>query len=200
MAWRLNSLLPWLAAAAVYGQTLADLSSDIVDQQSLSEDEQAAFAAIMDDPVDLNSAGEDDLWFLRPAVTAALLDARLSGVFTGWADLAQRTGLSAEGVAGLKAVAYLSNRAGASEISTRLASGSTGENIRSRWRYENGPWQALGATTFQPGEFQLTDHLGLSLARSGPHFQTVFGGYRFTWGLGLLMARDFPRPLGPAQL
>ncbi len=188
-----------MAAATVYGQTIADLSSDVVDRQSLSEEQQAALAALLDDPVDLNSARAGDLWFLRPAVATAVLEARLTGAFTGWPDLANRTRLPAETLAGLRAVAYLSaSRAG--ELSTRLVSGSTGERIRSRWRYKQGPWQALGASMHQPGEFQLADHFGLSLARSGEHFQAVLGGYRLTWGLGLVLAKDFPRPVGPALL
>lgn len=188
-----------LIGAALYGQSDADLSSDTFDRQSLSEDQQAALASLLDDPLDLNAASVD-LWFLRPAVAAAVHTAREAGRFTGWRDLERRTGLPPETVALLKTVTYLSGTKTVGELSTRLVTGSSGEKIRTRLRVDRGSWLILGTTQHGPGEYRLTDRTGLSLARPGRYWQLVLGDYRLSWGSGLLLADEFPRPLGTAQL
>ncbi len=199
MAWRLNSILAVALGATLYGQSDADLSSDIFDRQSLSEDQQAALASLLDDPLDLNAASID-LWFLRPAVAAAVYTAREAGRFTGWRDLERRTSLPPETVALLKTVTYLSGTKAVGELSTRLVAGSGGEKIRTRLRLNSGSWLILGTTQHRPGEYRLTDRTGLSLARPGRYWQLILGDYRLSWGSGLLLADDFPRPLGTAQL
>ena len=176
MAWRLNSILPWLIAAAAFGQGDADLCSDAFSRQSLSDDQQAALAALLDDPLDLNAASVD-LWFLRPAVAAAVLTARAGGRFTGWEDLERRSGLSGETVAHLKTVTYLSGTKAVGELSTRLVSGAAGEKIRTRLRVDTGPWLIMGTTRRRPGEYRLADRTGLSLARSSRHWQLVLGDH-----------------------
>ena len=188
-----------LIGATLYGQSDADLSSDTFDRQSLSEDQQAALASLLDDPMDLNAASVD-LWFLRPAVAAAVHTAREAGRFTGWRDLGHRTGLPPETVALLQTVTYLSGTKAVGELSTRLVAGFSGEKIRTRMRVDTGSWLILGTTQHRPGEYRLTDRTGLSLARPGRYWQMVLGDYRLSWGSGLLLADEFPRPLGTAQL
>ncbi len=199
MAWRLNSILTVLIGTALYGQSGADLSSDVFDHQSLSEDQQTALASLLDDPLDLNAASVD-LWFLRPAVAAAVHTAREAGRFTGWRDLERRTGLPSETVILLRTVTYLSGTKVIGELSTRLVAGSSGEKIRTRFRVDTGSWLILGTTQRRPGEYRLADRTGLSLARPGRYWQLVLGDYRLSWGSGLLLADEFPRPLGTAQL
>ena len=199
MDWRLNSILTLLLGAALYGQSDADLSSDTFDRQSLSEDQQAALASLLDDPLDLNAASVD-LWFLRPAVSQAVHSAREAGRFADWRDLQRRTGLPPETLALIKTVAYLAGTEAVGELSSRLVAGSSGEKIRTRIRVEKGSWLILGGTQHRPGEYRLTDRSGLSLSRPGRYWQLVLGDYRLSWGSGLLLADEFPRPLGTAQL
>ncbi len=194
-------LLVGFLAVALRGQSVQPLSDDVLNLQSLSEDDLAAIESLLESPLPLNDASPADLWFLDDTLATAVLAARQTGPFHDWGDVAQRTGLTPASIDALRQLLYLPDTDGVSaKLSSRITTSGAGERIRTRLNVQGDRWSAQWVVQKDPGEYQLTDLSDFSLTFERDGTQLVLGAQRFTWGLGLVLADEFAPPRGAALL
>lgn len=203
MELRLNRLL-LLVAAAVANLTAQEdgpLNLDLINYPFNTQLYGSAPATSLENPINLNTATEADLWFLSDSLATALLSGRESGPYTSWRDVAKRTDLPPDWVDALQRYFYLAPTGRVETyLSSRVTRSATGERIRSRLNVHSSTWAVQWVTQQDPGEYRLTDLSDISLAHEGEKTHLTVGAHRATWGLGLVLANEFPKPRGAALL
>lgn len=198
---RTGLFLTGFLTVVLMGQSVQPLSDDVLNLQSLSEDDLAAIESLLESPLPLNNASPADLWFLDDSLATAVLAARQAGPFHDWGDVAQRTGLTPASIDALRQLLYLSVTDGVSaELSSRITTSGAGERIRTRLNVQGDGWSAQWVVQKDPGEYQLADLSDISLTFERDRTRLALGAQRFTWGLGLVLADEFAAPRGAALL
>ncbi|UCD37924.1 MAG: hypothetical protein JSW54_00090 [Fidelibacterota bacterium] len=196
-----NRLLPWLLPAILQAQSVNLFSIDILNSQFLSDEDHLALESILDNPVNLNTATPVDLWFLNDSLVSVLMAARQSGPFRDWKEVAQRTSLAKASIQALRQLLELPlNQRIQGRLSTRIVTSGTDERIRTRLNLDGDRWTLQWVAQRDPGEYHLADLSDLSARIDWGATSIYLGAHRVTWGLGLVLGREFPTPRGASLL
>ncbi len=188
-------------AGLLQAQSAENISNDILNLERQSEDDLAGLESLLDNRVSLNDASSEELWFLDDSLAAAILSAREAGPFRDWAELGRRTSLPPATIRSLREIIDLAI-VGQTEgrLSTRIVDHGADERIRTRLNLNGPSWSGQWVLQRDPGGYDLADLSALSVNVRRGDRELALGAQRLNWGLGLVLADEFPAPRGETLL
>ncbi|MFC1484479.1 hypothetical protein ACFL6Q_05485 [Candidatus Neomarinimicrobiota bacterium] len=185
----------------LWAQLDSPFRPDFIDEQQFTSEELSALQSYLDNPLDLNTATFQDLWFMDDSLAAIILNARQASPYLNWQDLAQRTQLPKSMIQELALVFYLRpEQHFRGDWSTRILTSGNDERIRSRLNVSRSFWFAQGTLQRDPEEYDLTDLSAFSVGFMRGATRLIIGSQRLDWGLGLILAKVYSPRRGTSLL
>lgn len=201
MGWWLNRILPVCLPILLWAQFDSPFRPDFIDEQQFTSEELSALESYLDNPLDLNTATFQDLWFIDDSLAAIIVDVRQTRPYRSWQDFAHRTRLSESIIQELKPVFYLRPvQQFHGDWSTRIFTSGNDERIRSRLNISRSFWFAQWTLQRDPEEYDLTDLSAFSVGFKRGTTALIIGSQRLDWGLGLVLSKVYSPRRGTALL
>jgi hypothetical protein len=201
LGWWLNRILSGCLPILLWAQLDIPFRLEFIDEQQFTKDELSALESYLDNPLDLNTATFQDLWFMDDSLAANIVNARQTHPYRSWQDLAQRTQLPKSMIQELRMVFYLRPEQHVQgDWSTRILTSGNDERIRSRLNVSRSFWFAQWTVQRDPGEYDLTDLSAFSVGFKRGTTALIIGSQWVDWGLGLILSKVYSPRRGTTLL
>ena len=187
-----------MLAACLHGQTFT-AGGEVIQLDGLEEQDLQGLEGLIENPVDLNRTGREELWFVNDSLNQRIITARTNGAFAGWPDLASRAKLSQAELEALQQFTFISSQSEmVGQISNRVIMRNGEDHLRLRVAAKDHLGSLLINLDSDPNNTFVPINFATSFeVRS---IVLLLGSHRYTWGTGLLLANEFNPPRGEALL